>query len=169
MNTQEIIKYVDNVVDNANKKFVGLNLSYPSIEFFTQTGYAGWANPKRNLLKFNLTLAAANADKFHETIIHEVSHLVTCKVYPCAKQAHGPEFKKVDLILGGRGTRLHSYDTTDVKRQFTKYEAVCTCKTHLIGPKFKKYADLGGKLQCKLCNTPVKFTGNAFKGKKQVA
>lgn len=110
-----------------------------------------------NEVAFNLTLAKENPDSFHETVCHEVAHLVTKKVFPRAKQAHGPEFKHVDLMMGGRGTRCHSYDTSNAKREVTRTYVVytCNCMEHDITPRTHQKITMGAGYRCRKCRTSL--------------
>lgn len=157
MTREEIIAKVHEVVALANRKF-NIDLPMPTVEFFTKGRNAGWAAEKRNTLSFNITLAAHNPDTFYQTVIHEVAHLVTWRVYPRAKQNHGPEFKYVDVALGGRGKRCHSYDVSvsKVKRSYTRYVCACDCKEHYLTAKVAAQAS---SYRCRKCNTRLTNTG----------
>lgn len=153
MDQAKIVELVNHYVAKANKKF-SINLDSPKVEFYNMSKVAGRAWCRENRVSFNLTLAAENPETFHETVCHEVAHLVTRKVFPNARQSHGPEFKHVDIELGGRGTRCHSYDTTSVKREVVrKYVTYqCKCRTHDITPATHKKIYIDGRTyKCKLC------------------
>lgn len=162
MNREQIITEVKRVVELANKKYK-TKIDVPEVEFFNKGRRAGYAIPGLNKLGFNVVLAKENAAIFHETVIHEVAHIVVTKVYPWAKQAHGPEFKAVDVSLGGRGTRCHSYDVSSVKvkKTITRYECKCGCKEpHYVT---KKVAARAWGYRCKVCNENLSYTGKARK------
>jgi predicted SprT family Zn-dependent metalloprotease len=152
------------IVEKANRIYPNLRLTVPTVGFYSKGGHAGLAYCQKNRLEFNEVLAKENASSFVDTIIHEVAHLVTHKVRPYAKQAHGPEFKAVDKSLGGRGTRCHSYDVSSVKQTRTKirYEVVCTCQSHWVTKKTVLALQNPRKtVSCKSCGSKVEYTGKS--------
>ncbi len=161
MNRQDIVAAVELYIEEANRIFPLAKLTMPTVGFFDKGGRAGTAYCTRNHLEFNTTLAVENPDTFIETIIHEIAHLVigTCRVFRNVKQAHGPQFKYVDSMLGGRGERCHSYDVSSVKRKNKKirYEVVCACagKSHWVTKRIATSVTA----YCKICQKSVKVTG----------
>ncbi len=132
MNKQQIIEKVQEINKKAIEIFgkFGYSCESVDVEFFDNPNklVSGYAYPLKNLVMFNLAVARINSDKFHETVIHEIAHLVTEKVFPKAKQAHGPEFKRVDLILGGRGKRCsenYAIPERTKKRKTVDYKCHC--------------------------------------------
>lgn len=159
MNEEIIISLVREIVAQANKKF-NLNMPIPSIEFFIKGHVAGWAHCQQHKVEYNITIAKAYPDRFHNTVIHEVAHLVVYTIYGDKVAAHGKEFKSIDLMLGGLGTTYHSYDIihTIPTRTLTRYICKCTCGEG----KYTKKVSLGG-YRCKICKTSLVFTGEVIK------
>lgn len=98
------------------------------------------------------------------TIIHEVAHIVTFKVFPNAKQNHGPEFKRVMRMLGADNpTRCHSYDVSGLKRYNTvkRFEYVCEagCVHSLSVRRHNSIVNDGKRYRCAKHAVPIKFTG----------
>ncbi len=117
---------VVNVLIKANDIW-NLDLDVPSIDFYSKGKVAGTARCISWRLEFNEILMDENKDSFIQTIIHEVAHLVTHKLYPNAKQNHGPEFKYVITKLGGEAKTYHNYDVSNVpgkKQQRHQYKCV---------------------------------------------
>lgn len=67
-------------------------------------------------VEFNLIYFAemSEADKI-ETIAHELSHVVCFKLFPAAKQAHGPEFRSIMSSIGMKGDTYHYTHISDKK------------------------------------------------------
>ena len=86
----------------------------PVVDFYTRGTAAGKAYRHLNKVEFNVILAEENVGHFHLTVLHELAHIITYKLYPYAS-AHGREFKNVLLNIGGNGQRCHSYDAADAK------------------------------------------------------
>ena len=146
----QIIQFVYKKVDEANDKFK-LDLEYPVVDFFEKGTTGGLYYYREHKVSYNLVLAKENPETFYETVIHEVSHLVTRKLFPRAKQAHGPEFKRVDKKLGGVGTRCHNFDVSSVQkvRNLTRYVVECYCGIHYLTKKSYLNAD---RYHCSHCN-----------------
>jgi len=70
------------------------------------------------------------------TVPHEVSHLVVDKLYPNAKQAHGPEFRSVAAKLGCQSTKAKaelSEAAVDLFVESGKYVVYnCGCKDRKV-------------------------------------
>jgi len=132
---QHLIDRVAHYSDVIRAKLPRLDFQTPEVAFDTTGRRSGTAYQKANRVAFNVILAEENRDVFDNTIIHELAHLVTYKLYPHAKQAHGPEFKRVFVYLGGNGKRGHNYDvcnvinTDKVKKRFV-YK--CNCQVHIL-------------------------------------
>jgi SprT protein len=159
MNRASIIKRVSELVELANAKFK-VQIDVPDIEFYQKGTYAGLANVSRHVVKFNEVLAKNNPETFDNTISHEVAHLVAAKVYPRAKQAHGPEFKLVHQILGGSGARCHSYDVSGVRKNAVKrIIGKCNCTSHnLTVGTARKILAREASYYCKLCKSTILLT-----------
>jgi SprT protein len=132
----------------------------PKVGFFNRGRVAGKAYYLENKVEYNEVLAKENMDTFNDTVLHEVAHLVTHVCHPFAK-AHGPEFKRILIALGGNGKRCHNYDTSSVRNKTRKYVYTCGCKgiEHGMGPKRHAKAQRGGKFTCVNCRTAVTYTG----------
>jgi SprT protein len=158
-----IVRLVKQVVERA-KVVLNVEIETPDVTFDVRGKVAGRAyftrSRSRNRVDFNLPLALLNTDTFFETVIHEVAHLVTYEMYPQAT-AHGPEFKSIDSVLGGRGTRCHSYDVsqTAIKKTRKRHIAKCDCKEYVITAKRVTLMKKGMRYSCNLCSGRLVLTG----------
>lgn len=162
MNKSEIIKATEEVYAKAVSMF-GVRFPMPTIEFYRGNLTAGTANSYLNQLRFNMDFAEKNSAKFHETVIHEMAHLVTKYVYPSARQAHGPEFKMIDKKLGGRGTARNSYDLPDsyIENKFP-YAYSCDCRTHHFGTrKHNSVVKNKTRYTCRACKGELVFVSSS--------
>lgn len=161
MNRIEISRTVVEVIKNANATFK-TQMPEPYIAFYTKGRAAGKAWWVENKLEFNEVLAKENSEAFKNTIIHEVAHLVTHRVFPNAKQAHGPEFKKVMRRLGGVANTYHTYDVSTVisRKKKVRYEVKCTCQSHWVTKRVAEMTKLvKNPIYCKVCKTSCCSTG----------
>lgn len=155
MQKNQIIESVDKTVAKVNEMFPNLNFKKPTVEFFSRGKVAGRAYYAKHHLEFNEVLAMENAEEFENTVIHEVAHLVVRKVYPFAKQAHGPEFRAVCRHLGGTGNTYHSYDVSTVARTMTKVVYECGCREHKIPPQKHRKIQMGVSYYCRTCKGEI--------------
>ena len=147
------------VVENARKVFPRLSMINPSVGFFTKSVNAGTASYGTWRVEYNEVIAKTNRAVFHNTVIHEVSHLVTKKLFPYAT-AHGPEFKRVMRALGGEATRCHNYNVAAVfaAKGQKRFIYKCSCRDHSVSGRKHKNMVMGG-YRCSKCKTEVKWTG----------
>ena len=90
--------------------FWPLRLNYSYI-LGTDAGRACFKD-KRIDLNYRLLCKPENKDEIKETFLHELAHFITWVVHPTAS-AHGLEFKKILLEIGGDGTTCHSMDVPE--------------------------------------------------------
>lgn len=95
---------------------------------------------------------------FDVTIPHEICHHYVDKYFPRAKQAHGPEFRRLMNILGLKGDTYHSLGVvpgTSGKKQM-RIEYKCECKTHQITTtKHNRIVAGKTKYHCLACKTTI--------------
>lgn len=152
-----IVLETKKVIAYANTKF-GLSLN-PVIKYCTGTS-AGWARGISEL-KFNTILAQENRSIFHETIKHEVAHLVVNAMYNYNNnrfvrtvKSHGKEFMNTVRELGGNPSRYHNMDLTNSRVRTTKiYQAHCPCQVHMVT---KKTMEKLAFYVCKKCKCVLK-------------
>lgn len=155
--TEEDIKVsIAELTEAVNKTF-NIKFKEPAVLFFEHRTIAGKANYQEHSVYFNRILMVQEG--FHNTVVHEVAHLVTGTLFPDAKQHHGPEFKNVMRALGGIPSTYHSYDVEPTKRRtVTRHVATCGCMEHLLTPQASKKA-----WKCKKCNANITLTGEVRK------
>ena len=154
MNTAEITCFAFSTWEKASK--IWSLPGYPTISFNIKGKKTlGMAYRHQNRISFNLEMAEKIGKDFEEVIIHEISHLIQFIVYPDAKQAHGPEFRKICRTLGIPGSTKF-YLKTD------HFEWRCDCRTMFVPEttheKYKRFGAL-----CKRCGADVFYCFNVVK------
>ena len=98
---------LDTIID-AQEKF-GLLFEVPDLSFEINSKHvAGNANYKKNLIRINPAFLLAHTERvLSRTVPHEIAHLICHKLYPNAKQHHGPEFRKIMKELGCEDSTYH--------------------------------------------------------------
>ena len=89
----------------------------PPVEFTTRAvGSAGFAYYSGKV-SFNLTYICSHESKFEHinTIAHELAHIVQYRLYPRAKQGHGPEFKQIMILAGYCADTYHHMSKAKAK------------------------------------------------------
>ena len=110
----------------------------------------------------DVLLNTLNETTIKQTIIHEIAHHLTPVLFPNHKQAHGPEFKRIDKSLGGLGRAKAPADDYDAfqrassTRKTTTFEYICLCQTHHITKNRHTRILNGVKYICGKCKTRLK-------------
>lgn len=159
MNEQQIIDATHEVLRNVAKVFK-LVLDIPEIRFHRKSRACGRAACNGQWVSFNLDIAEKYPTDFLSTIIHEVAHLATFKLYPNAKTAHGPAFKGVCLALNGTGKTYAEYakiDRTELiaSGKYIAYKCSCNNSIPVSRTIHNKIVNLNKKYSCKKCKTNI--------------
>jgi SprT protein len=160
---QHLIERVAYYSDVVRKKLPKIEFATPSVHFDCKGRTSGNATYATHTVGFNTVLAEENREAFDNTVIHELAHLVTHKLFPYAKQSHGPEFKRVFRFLGGNGKRGHNYDVTNVAkvigRKQTRYYYVCGCTiSHELSATRHNRIQAGKQTySCNRCRQKIQF------------
>jgi len=166
MNQDQVRIRVAEVLAKAKSIWASFDGSNVSVDFFSKGSAAGLASLRSKRVSFNTVLMSRHPEDFDNTIIHEVAHLVTYQIRPNAKQAHGPEFKRIMLILGGSPNTYHTYDVSGLKRTYAKtryvYECSPGCTHNMTKGKHDKIVS-GVIYQCR--HTGKRIMKNSFTGK----
>jgi len=81
-----------------------------------KSGVAGFAYYK-GIVEFNVPyfLSHTNQEELEELIAHELAHIIQYRIYPKAKQAHGPEFRYIMNCIGLAGRTYHYMSVSKAK------------------------------------------------------
>jgi len=141
----------------------------PKVLFTKRGQVAGTANHTKWVLNFNMVLLNENLEDFvHQTVSHEVAHLVTGVVYPdtrisfdrfgrrTARRSHGSEWKSVMIMLGVNPDRCHDYDVSNArvgnKRKTTSFDYKCNgCDRVLPMGKIRHNRQQSGEMNYAHC------------------
>ena len=132
----DICAEVDKIVTRhyliAEKHFDRILTPVPTIQYNLTGKCAGMANSFTYpfpIIQLNPHFFEENKEEMlHQTVPHEVAHLITDKVYG-DKKPHGPEWKSVMRLFGLEPKRCHAYDTSQVilKRKTRCFTYYCRC------------------------------------------
>jgi SprT protein len=124
-----------------------------SVNYSIEGVVAGRATLSTSVLSFNSDLLMENVDSFiHNTVAHEVAHLIVYKKYPYAKQFHGPEFRNVMRQLGASTATYHSYK---VSKNRIMYKCSCRDDIPLSKQKHNKIVNGIGNFFCTICKSKI--------------
>jgi predicted SprT family Zn-dependent metalloprotease len=80
------------------------------------TNCAGRAWNNLNLVKLSLAFFASESNylaEFQDTVLHELAHIITRKVYGPLVKPHGREWKYVATMVGAKPERCHAMQLAD--------------------------------------------------------
>ena len=92
-------------------------------------------------------LVSHTEEILRRTVTHEIAHLITFKLFPTAKQCHGPEFRSVCAALGIEGTTYHTMQLPDVQ----KYTWICNCRKWHLSNLINRRMLAGQTRRCRKC------------------
>jgi len=124
---------------------------------------AGQAWPGDSLLRFNPVLGAENWDDFlHNTVAHEVAHLLACWREGGAALGHGPAWREAMALFGCEPRRCHGYDTrnSEAWRQ-RRWSYRCRCpEPHLLTTtRHNRVQKKHWTYHCRTCGERLEFSG----------
>jgi predicted SprT family Zn-dependent metalloprotease len=158
---QHLLERVTFYTKRVNEVFPSLRFRAPTVAFYHKRKAAGLANCKAHRVSFNTILAQENLEKFDETVIHELAHLVTGLLYP-GKRGHCDEFHLVNGKLGGRASRCNSYSLENVpyrrRKVARQFEYVCSCEGKifkLTAVRHNRIVKKGMKYHCLTCKSTL--------------
>ena len=140
----------------------------PNVRFDKRGTTAGTANYVKWELNFNMVLLNENVEHFvHQTVAHEVAHLVDHQVNGSLtrrfdsrgrrvkRQPHGPNWKRVMIALGVSPDRCHEMDTTNARvtrRKTETFDYHCSgCNKTLPMGKIRHNKQQSGKASYSHC------------------
>lgn len=137
----------------------GLRMPAPTVDFRLRGGLAGKAHLQRHHLQFNAALLRANYEHFlHQTVGHEVAHLVAYRLYGARTKPHGAEWKNVMREFGLTTRATHDYDVSTVRRSRSPFIYACGCNTDIrVGALRHKRASRGAAYVCRRCAQRIVF------------
>lgn len=147
----KVVEIVNNTLEKAKK-------IWPSRAYLISTllvdwevksaGIAGLAYRGRNRVSFNIDYIGQDGF-WTNTIVHEVAHHIQWWIYPQAKQAHGPEFRRIMSLMGCSTHTRHSMSTPElVARRPHEYECPICKKSFSLSNIIHKRIQSGQKRWC---------------------
>lgn len=140
----------------------------PRVRFDKRGTTAGTANSAKWELNFNMVLLNENVEHFvKQTVAHEVAHLVDHQVFDShalrfdsrgrrkKRQPHGPNWKRVMMILGVPAKRCHNMDVSNARvarRKTETFDYHCSgCNKTLPMGKIRHNKQQSGKASYSHC------------------
>jgi len=159
-------KLIDQLPEKARAKVDHLRLTHVSF-IKNMKGAAGYAFTDEFRIELNEQLFLANREAFFkQTIPHELAHLVVEILYPDAKQAHGPEFRRLMAFWGFDSSTRIKYDREAAGIEIRKqplyvYECACETQTNIFkfSSTIHKRIEQGDHRRCRSCHERVVYTG----------
>lgn len=122
---------------------------------------AGLAQLQKWHIKINPRfLESYTKEVLARTVPHEIAHLITFKLFPNAKQFHGPEFRSVCRALGISESTYHSMKLPEygaIIKQKRPYIYSCGCQNFNLTKLLHTRISLGQRRQCSKCKQEIHF------------
>jgi SprT protein len=108
---QQVTKQLEQTLAIAEEK-LGIDSPMPTVVYDLKGHTAGIANYDRSKIRLNLYLLEKYKETYiKRTVIHELGHLLSYRLYGMNGRGHGVKWKSVMVAIGGPTTRCHSYET----------------------------------------------------------
>lgn len=143
----------------------------PDVYFYDKRSAAGIAHTLAHRIGIHDTLLRENeASMLHETVAHEVAHLVIAWRHRKAIDAgrnvrrpapHGCEWKAVMRgLFKVQPERTHNYSMANVAvRRQRRFAYACPCRVHKIATVKHNKILRGARLICTSCRSPINYLG----------
>ena len=136
----------------------------PGLQFVRGKTYAGRAHYADRRIEINEDLLERHPEAMlHETIAHELAHLITQYVHGQKATAHGGEWQHIMRNwFSVEPERTHRFDMSGlaVRRQ-RRFSYRCSCQVHELTAVRHKRARRGTEYRCVNCTGPLQFVENA--------
>lgn len=155
---QDLIRRVeDKLIESlllAQKKF-NRTFELPKLSFDVNSGkIAGLAHYYNWTIRINYKFLELHPEQIIGfTITHELSHLLTHKLFPNHKQHHGPEFRSVCRALGIETTTYHSMQLPESR----PHTYICNCQKFFLSNLVHRRIQAGSLRACRNCGKVVVY------------
>jgi SprT protein len=129
------------------------HMAKPTIRYFQRREEAGRAWLSENVIELNGVLLSRHpAAMLHETLAHELAHLVVHRIDRRAR-AHGREWQHVMRTwFGVEPERTHALDVSAIPvRRQRRFRYACPCRTHELTTVRHHRAQRGQRYLCVHC------------------
>ena len=131
----------------------------PLLAFNLRGMAAAVAYPGKNAIRINNRLLEQNSEDFlHNTVPHEVSHLIAYRLHGQRIAPHGTEWAAIMREVFGRAPRrCHDYDVRP--SMTTAYRYQCGCQAgHALSTRRHNNALRGRRYYCRRCRQPLRYS-----------
>ena len=161
---QQIIQRVTELFDLADRVY-RRQFERPVIRIDLRGRTAGQAWPKKQLLRFNMTLFRLHREDFLlQTVAHEVAHLIAYQLYGLSIRPHGHEWQTIMTELFKLpADRCHQYEVPLSSQQKNQWRYQCQCEkgdsiVYLSTIRHNR-VQKGMRYQCRRCHSELQYAG----------
>lgn len=141
--------------------FFNRRFQRPQVNFHLRGQKAGVAHLGQNLLRFNPRLYEENREQFlHQTVAHEVAHLVAHQLFGGGIRPHGREWRSImQGLYGLPADRCHNYAVS--RRPVRRFIYRCECDEREFPFSAQRHALVrkGRRYFCRSCRATLIFSG----------
>jgi SprT protein len=142
----------------------------PQLGFNLRGLAAAAAYPAKNAIRINRRLLELNAGDFlHNTVPHEVSHLIAYRLHGRRIAPHGAEWAAIMReVFGLEPRRCHDYDVRPEMKVAYRYRCACHAG-HALGVRRHNSALRGRGYLCRRCRQPLRFSHREAPAEEQAS
>jgi SprT protein len=157
MNNELVKRVEDKILDTMliAEKIFNRSFELPALSFDLNSGrIAGQAFCYRWLIKINPKFLSLDSDHvINVTVPHEVAHLICHKMYPHAKQHHGPDWRSIMIRFG---LRPNTYHTMRLPESMP-HTYICSCQKFHLSNLLHKRMQNGSRRICNKCRKELVY------------
>lgn len=137
-----------------------IRLNPPEIRFDLRGKAAGMVvfKPLRKpLIRYNAVMLSENGQDFlHQTVPHEVAHLVARVLHGVKIRPHGREWQSIMSKFGAKPIRCHNFSTQGIPTRRMRYFPYrCSCRNHQLSAIRHRRTLSGVTYLCRTCGSPL--------------
>lgn len=152
-----INKAVDDCLDKLGARF-NRTFVRPTIVYDVKGTTAGFAHYGKNEIRLNTELLYTHwDDMLHNTVPHEVAHIVAGQQYGFRIKPHGGEWALCMIALGLEPTRCHNYEVKKARVHKRPFVYTCDCQEHHVTALLHRRMLSGRTYHCNTCKGRLTF------------
>lgn len=112
----------------------------------------------------NLQISKKYLEKYldqiiEKTIPHEIAHVIQYRLYPGAKQAHGPEFRNILKSIGCDPSTKADFVSIQSEKPKILHVYTCSCQVFKLSKVIHNRIISGQLRGCRTCQEQLIYTG----------
>ncbi|MCU7852128.1 MAG: SprT-like domain-containing protein [Candidatus Thiodiazotropha sp. (ex Monitilora ramsayi)] len=137
-----------------------IRILLPEVRFDLRGKAAGmvvFKSHRKPLIRYNAQMLSENGRDFiHQTVPHEMAHLVARNLHGGKIRPHGKEWQSIMREFGAIPKRCHNFSTQGIPTRRMRYFPYrCSCRNHQLSAIRHRRTQSGVMYLCRTCGSPL--------------